>query len=295
MKRNRMGYFLREGIHSIFSHGFMSFASVFVIVACLLIMGCFVLLTLNVNSVISELESDNQMVAFVDERYSESDAQALRGRVQNVPNVESVVFVSQTEAMANFVQQYGDSPLLNELEPSILRHRYVIYLKDIARMAETASAVKDIEGIADVHYHVEIAKGFAAVRSVVTVVSIALVLVLFVISLFIMSNTIRLTTVARREEIAVMRMVGATNSFIRQPFLVEGLILGILGALIAFVLQWGIYSFVVSRISTDGVISFIEPIPFSAVAIPILLIFLVVSVLVGVFGSLSAIKNYLKV
>ncbi len=295
MKHNRMGYFLREGIRSIFSHGFMSFASVFVIVACLLIMGCFALLTLNVNSIIKDLESENQMVAFVDERYSESDALAIKGRVENVPNVREAVFVSQKQAMESFQTQYGNSPLLKELDASILRHRYVIYLRDISRMAETEAALMEVEGIDGVNSHEEVARGFSAVRNIVTVVSLVLVAVLFIISLFIMSNTIRLTTVARREEIAVMRMVGATNAFIRQPFLVEGLVLGVFGALVAFLLQWAIYSFVVNRITSVSAINFIQPIAFSVVAVPIFLVFLAVSVIVGAVGSLSAIKNYLRV
>jgi len=124
---------------------------------------------------------------------------------------------------------------------------------------------------------------------------VVLVGILFIISLFIMSNTIRLTTISRREEIAVMKMVGATNSFIRQPFLVEGLVLGIMGAVIAFVMQWAVYSFVVNKISEMTSIAFIETIPFGVVAIPMLLVFLAISIVVGALGSTSAIKNYLKV
>ncbi len=295
MKHNRLGYFIKEGIHSIFSHGFMSFASVFVIVACLLIMGCFTLLALNVDSIIDDLEQENQIVAFVDERYSESDAIAIKSRLENVPNVREVTFISNEQAMASFVEQYEDSSLLDNLEASVLRHRYVVYLKDLSRMEETRNSLLEVDGIVKVNAHQAIAEGFSNVKNVITVVSLVLVAVLFVISLFIMSNTIRLTTISRREEIAVMKMVGATNTFIRQPFLVEGLILGIFGALVAFVAQWGVYSFVITKIGEMSSISFIETIPFSVVAIPMLLVFLIVSVIVGALGSVSAIKNYLKV
>lgn len=295
MKHNRFGYFLKEGIHSIVSHGFMSFASVFVIVACLIIMGCFALLTLNVDSIIDDLEQENQMVAFVDERYSESDAIAIKGRVENVPNVKEVVFITNEQAMVSFLEQYEDSSLLDNLDASVLRHRYVVYLKDLSRMEETQNALLEVDGIVKVNAHLGIAEGFANVKNIITAVSVVLVAILFVISLFIMANTIRLTTISRREEIAVMKMVGATNSFIRQPFLIEGLILGIMGALIAFVIQWGVYSFVVNKIAEMSSIAFIETIPFSVVAIPMLLVFLTISVIVGALGSTSAIKNYLKV
>lgn len=274
----------------------MSFASVFVIVACLLIMGCFTLLTLNVDSIIDDLEAENQLVAFVDDRFTEADALAIKSRIENEPNVRSVTFITNEQAMASFIEDYGGSALLlDELPASVLRHRYVVYLQDLSKMVETSNAIYEIDGIVKVNSHLEIAEGFAKVQGIITMVSMVLVLVLFVISLFIMSNTIRLTTVARREEIAVMKMVGATNSFIQKPFLVEGLILGLLGSLLAFVAQWGVYSFVVSRIATVSGISFISTIPFAVVSIPILVVFAAIGVIVGTVGSLSAIRNYLRV
>ena len=120
-------------------------------------------------------------------------------------------------------------------------------------------------------------------------------MILIAVSLFIMTNTIKLATFGRREEIAIMKMVGATNRFIRLPFVVEGLVLGLVGGLVAFLLQFGLYSLIVGKIMSTMAAGIITVLPFSTVALPLLLVFLGVGVLVGVFGGLTAIRNYLKV
>ena len=135
----------------------------------------------------------------------------------------------------------------------------------------------------------------SSLRNIVSVVSVVLIVILIAVSLFIMTNTIKLATFGRREEIAIMKMVGATNRFIRLPFVVEGLVLGLVGGLVAFLLQFGLYSLIVGKIMSTMAAGIITVLPFSSVALPLLLVFLGVGVLVGVFGGLTAIRNYLKV
>ncbi len=295
MKSNKIGYFLHEGITSIFNHGFMSFASVCVIIACLLIMGSFSLVAINVNNIIGVLENDNQILAFVDSSYSTEDAMALKAQIESVDNVASADFVSRDTAFEEFAGQYDDTDFLEDLDSEFLRDRYIVYLDDISLMAQTQEALLAVPGIADVNAHLEIAQGFTTIRNVVSVISIILAAILFVVSLFIMSNTIKLTTFERREEIAIMKMVGATSAFIRWPFVVEGLFLGIVGAFIAYVAQWGIYTLIEDRIISSSGLAFMEVIDFHVIAIPLLIAFTVVGLCVGVIGSLVAIKNYLKV
>ena len=141
----------------------------------------------------------------------------------------------------------------------------------------------------------EIAEGFTVIRNIAGAVAVILVVILLAVSLFIIANTIKLATFNRREEIAIMKMVGATNGFIRLPFVVEGLVLGLVGGLIAFLLQWGLYSLIVSKIMSTMAAGIITVLPFASVSLPLLLVFLGVGVLVGVFGGLTAIRNYLKV
>ncbi|MGE4484568.1 MAG: permease-like cell division protein FtsX [Oscillospiraceae bacterium] len=295
MKWNRLGYYIKEGVSSVFTHGFMSFASVGIIIACLLMMGSFTLVALNVSSIIGTLEDDNQILVFVDENMTDEQARGLQTELEAIDNVSSAHFVSREEAMASFVEKYEDTTLLDDLDSSVLRDRYIIYLYDISKMADTQQQLLGVEGIVKVNAHLEISRGFIAVRNIVSAVSIALVAVLVIISLFIISNTIKLTTIERKEEIAIMKMVGATNSFIRCPFCVEGLILGITGSCMAYLAQWGIYSLISSKIVENSGLSFITVIPFGDVALPMFAAFFAVGFGVGIIGSALAIKNYLRV
>ncbi len=296
MRGNRFGYYIREGVSSIFNHGFMSFASVCIIVACLLIMGSFTLLAINVDNIIDTMESQNELMAFVDDSLTEEQGRALEPVIEALPNVDRAVFITREKAWEDFVETYENPRFFEGLNSDVTRDRYVVYLDDISKMQETYDALStQVEGIAWVRAHLEISQGFVRIRNVVTLVSMGLVAVLFVISLFIMSNTIKLTTVERRDEIAIMKMVGATSTFIRWPFVVQGLILGLIGALVSFTLEWGLYQLLAQQLVSGAGISFLSVIPFYKVSIPILIAFGVVGLGVGVIGSSLAIKNYLKV
>lgn len=294
MKRNRFGYFIKEGVSSIFTHRLMSFASVCIIVACLLIMGTFSLVALNVDHIIDSLEDQNQILAYVDEHLSDAEAKGLAAKLEGISNVSKVKFISRDEAYKSFTSNY-DEELFEGLDSSVLRHRYVIFLRDLSLMSETQKEVLAVSGIVKVNAHLDIAQSFARLSKMVTAISVLLILVLLVVSLFIVANTIKLTTYERREEIAIMKMVGATSVFIRWPFIVEGLILGLFGSMVAYIAQWGVYSLAANSIVSSSGLSFIKIYDFSVLSIPVLIVFLVVGFLVGVFGSSLAIKNYLKV
>ena len=295
MSFSKITYLIREGFRSVRTHGFMSFATVTIITACLVITGSIALLSLNIDELIEDLEQQNEVVALVDESIEgEAEAAALEGQILAVGNILSADFVSRTQAMENFMSKYDDR-LMEGIDETVFRHRFVIHLNDITQMAETKARLESVEGIAKVNAHVEYASRFVRVRNVVTIVSLILMGVLLVVSLFIMTNTIRLTTYGRREEIAIMKMVGATNAFIRTPFVIEGLILGILGGLLGFVAEWGLYTALTGNLMNSLTGSFLNLIPFHRIMLPLLVIYLGVSILIGVSGGFSAIRNYLKV
>jgi cell division transport system permease protein len=297
MNRNRIGYFFREGLGSIFSHGFMSFASVCVIVACLIIMGSFTLLVLNVNNMIKQWESENQVIAFVDEVLTDEQAKALETQLESLENVTEAIFVSRDDALAKYLSSFDpdENDLFSDLEPTVLRHRYMVYLEDIEHMADTQIRLNEINGIAKVNAHLEISEGFVTVSRIVGLVSLSIILILLIVSMFIMANTIKLTTFDRKEEIAIMKMVGATNGFIRWPFVFEGLLLGLFGSLIAFLVQWGIYEVVVTQIGKSSAMQLIQALSFGKIALPLLGIFVATGFIVGIGGSLTVIRKYLKV
>ncbi|MCD8116335.1 MAG: permease-like cell division protein FtsX [Oscillospiraceae bacterium] len=295
MKSNKFGYLIREGFKSIVTHGFMSFATVTIIVACLVIMGSFTLIAVNVASMLDDLESENEMIAYVEETLTEEEARALQSEIEYISNVSSCEFVTREEAMEEFASQYDDDSLFEDVDSSVFRHRFIIYLNDISLMEDTKDAVEDITGIAKVSAYLEVAEGFVTVRNVMSAVSLVLIVVLVVVCVFIMSNTVKLATYSRRDEIAIMKMVGASNWFIRFPFVVEGLVLGLLGGLLAYFLEWGIYDVVANRIMSGLMGSLLSVVSFSAMSLYVLVIYLAVGLVVGVFGSSVAIRNYLQV
>ncbi len=291
---NRIGYYIREGVDSIFNHGLISFATICVILACLLIMGSFASVALNVNHIIGNLEDQVSILAFVDEKWSEEEARSLESQILAIDNVASVTFVTRAQALEEYLDQLEDSPLFDEVEPEILRDRYLVYMKDIGIMAGTQSRLKDIPGIARVNAHLGIAQGMVSMRRIVNVVSVVMIVLLMAVSTFIMANTLRLAAFTRRNEVAIVRMIGATNSFIRGPFNVEGMILGLTGSLVAYLAQWLLYITVTGRIAVSS-LSFLEIIPFSELALPMLACFLAIGLLVAIFGSRIAIRNYMRI
>ena len=288
-------YFFREGAGNMLSHGFMSFAAVGVTVACLLIMGTFSLVAYNANINLQDLQKENAVVAFVDESLTDDEATALQSRLAAIPGVADCTFVSRQEARDEYVAQYNEDDLYSDLDPSIFRHRYVMHLTDLNRMGQVVQSLESVEGIAKVRADQDISNGFITVRNIASVISAALIAILLVVSVFIISNTIKLTTFDRRDEIAIMKMVGATNGFIRWPFVYEGFIIGLLSAGVAFGLQWLLYATVARSISVSDALNLFSVVDFATIWKPVALVFVGVGMLVGVGGSLTAIRKFLQV
>lgn len=295
MKKNNIGYLLREGFRGVFLHGFMSFAAICVTVACLIIMGSFCLILYNTSAMVKGLEQENEMLVYIDESYSEAKAKSVGSQINLITNVRSATFVSRDQALDDFVETLNDSDAFAGLDPDTLRDRYVVTVEDNSLLKQTYDKLTQIEGVAEVVAHFEIAEGFQTVQNVLNIASLVIVTVLFVVSLFIISNTVKLAMYSRSEEIAIMKMVGATNNFIRLPFVVEGLALGILGGGLAFLAEWGLYNLVTGKLVSTVTESFISFVPFHSVAFEVFVVYMATGILVGAFGGVNAIKNYLKV
>ena len=288
-------FFVKEGAGNMFSHGFMSFAAIGVTVACLLIMGTFTLVAYNANENLADLQKENAMVAFVDDSLTESKAKALQSDLEKVDNVADCTFVSRQEARDAYVAEYDEDDMYKNLQPEVFRHRYVIHVTDPDHIMDTKDAVEQVPGIAKARADEAVANGFVTVRNVAGVISIALIAILLLVSVFIISNTIKLTTFDRRDEIAIMKMVGATNGFIRWPFVYEGLLLGALSAVVAFGLQWLLYLAVARGIASSDTLQILSVVPFTKIWYIVALVFLGAGILVGVGGSLTAIRRFLRV
>ena len=295
MGRHNFFYFAREGAYNMFSHGFMSFAAIGITVACLLIMGTFTLVAVNANAMLEDMEAQNQMLAFVDKCLSEEEARAMEAELREVPNVRDVHFISNTEAAEAFRARYEDDELFQGLPDDNFRHRYAVDLKDIGYMRQTREALEAVPNIGKVNAYEDEAAGFITIRNVAGIVCVALIAVLFLVSVFIVANTIKLTTFDRRDDIAIMKMVGATNGFIRWPFVYEGLLMGLFSALIGFFLQWGLYEAVARSVASNDTINLINVVPFAEMRLYVAGIFVLAGIFIGVGGSLSAIRKFLQV
>ena len=202
MNQYNMGYHLKEGFHSIFTHGLMSFAAVCMIVACLIIMGSFSLVAVNLDNTLGDLEAENEFTAYVEEGMAEADAQALQTELEQIPNVSSVTFVNGEQALEDYRQRYVDSEnaaLFEDLPEDLLQHRFRIHVVDIESLSQTVAAVAEVDGISETQAALDIAQGFITIRNMAGAVAWILILLLLIISLFIIANTIKLATFHRRD------------------------------------------------------------------------------------------------
>ena len=294
-KQIDLGYFAAEGARSIISHGLMSFAAVCMIMACLIIMGSFSLVALNADKMLGQLESENEFLAYIEEGYTDEQIAALEKKIEAVPNVSKVTFISKEEAKATYLQGREDDGLYASLPDEVFRDRFSIHVADLTQFSQTVDTVTKLDGVANYRAESEIADGFVMVRNVASALATILVVILVVISLFIIANTIKLATFTRREEIAIMKMCGATNWFIRWPFIFEGLILGLVGALLAFFIQWCIYAALYNAIQSSGALTLFAMIAFKSIAWPVLGVFLLAGAVIGGCGSVLAIRKFLQV
>ena len=292
---NNLAYFFLEGFRSIFTHGLMSFAAVCMIVCCLLIMGSFSLVAVNLDNMWGDYEKQNEFLAFVDETYTEEQARALQSRIEAIPNVASAAFVSKEQAREDFAADKAENELFEGLPDTVFRDRFRIHVVDLEQMEATVAQVGQITGVVKVNASPEIAQGFVVVRNIASGVALILVGILLLVSLFIITNTIKLATFNRRDEIAIMKMCGATNGFVRWPFVFEGLIIGLFGAVLAFFLQWGVYVLIGRAIDSSDTIRLITVLPFDQMAGSVLATFAATGFVIGVGGSVLAIRKFLQV
>ena len=295
MKMNNIGYLIKEGVHSIFSHGLMSFASVCVTVACMIIVGSFSILLYNLNIMVQELNQTNEVICYVDSAYTNAEAKSVHSRINMIDNVFRADYVSREQALEEFIEDHDNDSAFQGVDPQDLRHRIVVILEDNSRMEETVALLKQVDGVAMIDAEFELAEGFTTISSVLGLVSTGIIAILLIVSLLIISNTVKLAMYDRKNEIAIMKMVGATNGFIRFPFVVQGFCLGIIGAGLAFGAEWFLYDGLVKKIAEVDALGLFNFVPFNELLLPMVIVFGAAGLFVGVFGSISAIRKFMDV
>ena len=295
MRLNNIGYLLKEGFKGIFTHGFMSFASVCVTVACLVIVGSFSILSYNLDVMVEELNQTSEILVYIDSEMSDAEARSIGTKINTLNNILQATFISRQEALEDFVEDHEGDSAFSGVQADDLRHRFVVVLEDNTKMLETDNQIKQIPGVAKTSAAYELAEGFSTIQSVIHIVSIAVIAILLVVSLLIISNTVKLAMYDRRDEIAIMKMVGATNAFIRLPFQVEGFTLGMLGAVLAFGLEWVMYDALAIRIAEVDSLQLFNLVKFQELLIPMMATFGAAGLFVGIVGSWTSIRKFMNV
>ena len=293
---SQIGYFIKEGVGGIFVHGFMSFAAITVIAACLLVTATFMLLAHNIDVQIEELQDSNEIVVYIDSGFTREQAQALQSDIMALDNVENAIFVTKEELFENFLAGLGeDTHVLEELRnDNPVRDSFRVIMKDISLHSETLKALMEVAGIADSNSDVELSEKLVSLRSVINTISITLIIMLGAVSLFIISNTVKLALHARADEIGIMRMVGATNGFIRGPFVVEGIVLGVVAAVFVFAAQWAVYNYLGAQL-LEGFGAIFELVPFETFRYELAAMLFGAGVVLGVGGSVITIRRFMRV
>ena len=295
MKLNNLGYLLKEGFRGIFLHGFMSFAAVCVTVACLVIVGSFSALAYNLDEMVQELNQTSEILVYIDADLSDAEARSIGTKINLLDNVLQATFVSREEALKDFIADHNGDEAFNGVQATDLRHRYVVTLEDNTLMEQTDAQLKQLPGVAKTNAAYELAEGFTTIQNVLHMVSAAVIVVLLIVSLLIISNTVKLAMYDRKDEIAIMKMVGATNGFIRLPFVVEGFTLGMMGAILAFGLEWVGYDALIQKIAAVDALQLFNFVPFQELLIPMVIVFAAAGMFVGIVGSWTSIRKFMNV
>lgn len=290
MRFNMFRYLLKEGYRSLKKNLFMSAASVLVLVSCLLITGCAFLVFENVNHGFEWAYQQNIVVAYSVSGATQEQNDSLLKEITALDNVEEVSFVSKDELLERYSAEFGD--LLEDLkEDNPLQDAFVVRFIDLNLFDTTVEQIKNLENVDTVDYNSDLSATLVKVRDLVLTIGGWVIVLLLLVSLFIIANTIKLTVYTRRLEIHIMRSVGATNWFIRFPFMVEGLILGTTAGTLSYGLLFGLYT-IIQRVFPFT--SSFKLVAFGEVWWQLLLGFLVGGVLVGLLGSSISTGRYLK-
>lgn len=287
------GYLTKEGLKNVWSNRIMSIASICVLVSCLVLTGIASLFSINIGKVVDSVGKTNETSVYIKKDYSQLEAVYIGKEIERLDNVESTTFLPKEEAMEQFKDMINDDALFAEMQDrDPLPDTVIVVMKDLSLYEQTVDQIKRIEGVDDVSSHTELAKTLTDISNLVNAISLGITLALTIVSIFIIANTIRVTMYSRRFEISIMKSVGATNSFVRWPFLMEGMVIGFISAILATCGVGLLYEVIMTAI--QQMLPIFVSIPIMNVIWYVAAAFAVSGVVIGFFGSLISIRKYLK-
>lgn len=290
-------YLIKEGFRNTWTNRMMSIASICVLMSCLVLIGSASMIFLNMDSLLSRIEEENVIMVYIKDDTSDADIDKMGQDIKALGNIKDVEFVSKEDAWAEQLETMEDAQaqFFTQISSDIpLPDAYKVTVADLGKFNTTVKQLKALNNVDIIRENKDLAQKLVAIRHGITIISIVIIAVLFVISLFIISNTIKLTVYSRRLEISIMKSVGATNSFVRLPFVVEGMILGILSGVISLGLVWGLYELAVNQFHDFLTSLSLSALPFSDYALAMLGIFVAIGIVSGVGGSVITMSKYLN-
>ena len=296
MKINRFRYFVREASKNVFSNGWMSVASVFTVLASLLVFGVFLVLTLNLKYIAQQLEGDYEIILVVEEGYTSQQLEELGEKIRAADNVKDAQISSKESRLEELKERFGENAgiLDGYEENNPLRDWYMITLSDLSQSDETVAELEGLDGVVKIVRNQDTIDKLVSMTNYMSHISAWVMIALTLISVFIIANTIKLTVFARRKEINIMKFVGATDWFIRWPFIIEGIMIGLIGAVFSFIAVSYGYHGIIGLLGTLD-ISFVRFKPYHEMVLLLVGAFLGMGVVLGGVGSLISVRKYLKV
>lgn len=297
MTGSSLKYLTKEGFRNVWTNRMMSIASIAVLMSCLVLIGSAAMIFLNIDSLLGRIEEENVVMVYVQDETTEEELAVMDAEIRALDNIKEVEFVSKVDAWAEQLETMEDAQaeFFTQISSDIpLPDAYKITVDNLDQFNKTIEDLNQLDHVDTIRQNQDLAQKLVAIRQGISVIAIVIVAVLFAISLFIISNTIRLTVYSRRLEISIMKSVGATNSFVRFPFLIEGVILGVLSGALGLGLVWGLYELAVTQFSTLLKSLNLEAISFLDYALPMLGAFILIGVVCGVGGSLFTMRKYLN-
>ncbi len=291
----KIPYLAKEGVKNLWHNRTMTFASICVLVACLLLTGFAMLFSQNITNAMQELEGSNQITVYLKDELVSLESKLIGEKIEALENVASVEFVDKDKALEDMLSRLGDDGTLFEGltgEENFLPDSYRVSFRDLSLYDQTVKEISEIEGVESYTDYSEVAEKLTRLDHLVSVAGFWIVVVLGIVSLFIIANTIRVTMFSRRQEISIMKSVGATNGFIRIPFIIEGICIGIIAGAIASAVLYFSYAAIMDSIS--GVVPFIRLIPLEEVLLKAVIGFIAAGILFGTIGGSISITRYLK-
>ena len=298
MRYSVFSYLIKEGFKSTFKQKKMTSASIIIMCATMFIFGLFFVIGENVNSIITQLESQQGIQIFIDENATEADIETLANEIKAINGVNRVTFVSKEDALNSMKTTLGDETLFEGWdEENPFPASYFVTLTDLSLNDEVQRQINQLDNVDEIASENTTINRLQSLANGIQITTIIILILLIIISIFIIAYTIKLTVHARRREISIMKYVGATNNFIRGPFIVEGIIIGVISAVITLVILGIAYNAVMANIGESILIQDMGfgLLSFSDMFYLVLTVYLVLGVGIGVLGSAISMRKYLKV